>query len=114
MSGNKHIADAEQKFRCVNVSPDMCIVGGKVVPFDIYKELTPEKANYAKNVFARDGKVLHVDSINKGVIGNAGSGVSSGVSQGGGNNIIIKGAKRVFVNGKQCARHLDPCSMNVK
>lgn len=111
---HKHIADAEQKFRCVNISPDACIVGGKVVLFDIYKELTPEKANYAKKVNARGAKVLHVDSINKGVIGNAGSGVGSSVSQGGGNNIIIKGAKKVFVNGKQCARHMDPCSMNVK
>ena len=110
----KHIADAESKWRVVNINPDMCIVSGQVVPFDIYQELTPEKSNYSPNVRARSGrKVLHVNSINKGVIGNAGSGVSSGVSLGAGNTIITEGSKTVRVNGELCARHLDQCEMNV-
>lgn len=109
----KHIADAENLFRVVNISPDFCIVGGKVVPFDIYQKLPPERLAYAKKVYARDAKVLHIDSIVRGVIGNAGSGISSGVSQGGGHSIIEEGAKGVFVDGKRCARHLDRCSMNV-
>jgi Domain of unknown function (DUF4150) len=109
----KHIADAESIWRVCNISPDMCVVGGQVVPFDICRELAPEKANYSSNVHARGAKVLHVNSINQGVIGNAGSGVVSGVSQGAGNTIIKQGSKSVRVNGEPCARHLDLCWMNV-
>jgi hypothetical protein len=111
----KHIADAESKFRVCNINPDFCKVNGKVVPFEITRELTPERAAYASTVKARGGcKVLHIDSINKGVVGNAGQGVSSGVSQGGGDTKIIEGSKSVKVEGKLCARHLDLCDMNVK
>lgn len=109
----RHIADAEAAFKVVNISPDFCIVGGAVVPFDIYKNLPPEKSNYAKKVKARGEKVLHLDSIVKGVIGNAGKGVASGVSQGSGDTVIIEGSKSVRVEGKLCARHLDLCQMNV-
>ena len=49
----------------------------------------------------------------KGVIGNAGSGISSGVSQGSGNTFIVEGAKSVRVEGKLCSRHQDLCLMNV-
>lgn len=111
MSG-RHIADAEGMFRVCNITPDMCIVNGKVVPFDIYRQLPPEKTNYARKVRARGEKVLHVDSIIKGVIGNAGKGVSSGVSQGSGDTIITEGARSVKVEGQLCARHLDLCEMN--
>jgi hypothetical protein len=109
-----HIADAESTWKVVNISPDLCIVNGVVVPFEIYRELTPEKSNYASTVHARGCKVLHVDSINQGVIGNAGSGVSSGVSQGGGDTKILEGSQTVRVEGKLCARHMDLCDMNVK
>jgi hypothetical protein len=111
MSG-KHIADAESIWRVMNISPDFCKVGGKVVPFDIYQTLQPERANYAKTVYARGEKVLHVDSIIRGVIGNAGSGISSGVSQGSGHTLVVEGAKTVFVRGKMCARHKDRVCMN--
>ena len=110
----KHIADAEATWKVCNINPDMCIVNGKVVPFEIYQVLTPEKSNYAHTVFARGAKVLHVDSIIKGVIGNAGKGVSSGVSQGSGDTQILQGAQTVNVEGKRGARHLDLCDMNVK
>lgn len=112
MSG-KHIADAEGAFKVLNISPDFCIVNGKVVPFEIYQQLPPERSNYAKRVNARGEKVLHLDSVVRGVIGNAGSGVASGVSQGGGHSIIVEGAKSVHVEGRLCARHMDLCSMNV-
>lgn len=111
---NKHIADAESTWKVCNINPDMCIVGGQVVPFEIYRELPPEKSNYAHTVHARGCMVLHVDSITQGVIGNAGAGVSSGVSQGGGDTIVLEGAKSVHVEGKLGARHLDLCDMNVK
>jgi hypothetical protein len=109
----RHIADAEATFMVVNITPDFCIVNGVVVPFDIYKQLPPEKANYSSSVHARGEKVLHVDSVVKGVIGNAGSGVSSGVSQGSGNTLAVEGAKSVRVQGKLCTRHRDLCLMNV-
>ena len=110
----KHIADAESTWKVCNINPDMCIVNGKVVPFEIYQVLTPEKSNYAHTVQARGCRVLKVDSIIKGVIGNAGKGVSSGVSQGSGDTQVLEGARRVNVEGKPGARHLDLCDMNVQ
>ena len=97
MSQEKHIADAEAKFMVVNVTPDFCIVGDQVIPFDIVSILPPEKAAYADSVFARGEKVLMIDSIVKGVAGNAGSGVRSGVSLGAGNVQVVSGAQTVFV-----------------
>jgi hypothetical protein len=108
----KHIADAEPKFKVLNIDPDMCFVNGAVVPFEIYRELPPELSNYSHDVHARGCKVLHVNSVVQGVIGNAGSGVISGVSQGAGNNIILKGAQSVRVNGELVARHNDLVGMN--
>ena len=108
----RHIADAEAEFKVVNINPDMCFVNGAVVPFDIYRPLPPEKSNYAKKVRARGEKVLHVDSVIRGVIGNAGSGVISGVSQGAGNNIVRQGATSVRVEGCLVARHNDLVGMN--
>ena len=58
----KHIADAESIWRVCNISPDMCIVGGQIVPYDIYQELTPEKSSYSSDVHARGAKALHVGS----------------------------------------------------
>ncbi len=107
-----HIADAESTFKVVNVNPDMCFVNGSVVPFEIYRELTPEKSNYSHDVRARGCMVLHVGSVIEGVNGDGGSGVISGVSQGGGNNIIRTGAETVRVNGQPCARHNDLVGMN--
>ena len=109
---DKHIADAEATFRAVNINPDMCFVNGTVVPFEIYRELPPELCDYSHDVYARGCMVLHVDSIIQGVIGDAGSGVISGVSQGAGNNQIRTGAPSVLVNGEQCARHNDLVGMN--
>ncbi len=110
---DRHIADAEAGFRVINISPDFCKVGGKVVPFDIFRELPPERSNYARRTNARKEKVLHVASIVKGVIGNAGKGIASGVSQGSGDTVIVDGSKSVRVEGQLVARHRDLCQMNV-
>ncbi|KPU94875.1 hypothetical protein APR50_34740 [Variovorax paradoxus] len=112
MSAEKHIADAESRFMVVNVAPDFCIVGNQVVPFDIVSMLPPEQAAYSHTVFARGEKVLMVDSIVKGVAGNAGSGVRSGVSLGAGNVKIVAGSQTVFVESRAVARHGDLCEMN--
>lgn len=111
---DRHIADAEIGFKAINISPDFCRVGGKVVPFDIYRELPPERSNYAKLTNARSEKVLHVASVVSGVVGNMGRGVASGVSQGAGDTVVIEGSKSVRVEGQLVARHRDLCQMNVK
>lgn len=108
----RHIADAEAEFRVVNINPDLCFVNGTVVPFEIYRELPPEKSNYSHTVHARGCMVLHVDSVIQGVIGDAGAGVISGVSQGAGNNIVREGAKTVHVQGARVGRHFDLVGMN--
>lgn len=112
MSIEKHIADAESRFMVVNVAPDFCIVGNQVIPFDIVSVLPPEKAAYAQTVFAHSEKVLMVDSVVKGVVGNAGRGVRSGVSLGAGNVKIVSGSQTVFVESRAVARHGDLCEMN--
>ncbi len=109
---DKHIADAESEFIIVNVAPDFCQVGKKIIPFDIMQELTPEKVSYAKTVYARGVKVLLIDSVIKGVQGNAGSGVVSGVSLGSGDSKIVGGSSTVFTEGRKTARHLDEVQMN--
>ena len=108
----KHIADAESQFIVVNVNPDFCKVGKKVIPFDISQVLQPEKSSYAKTVFARGKQVLMQNSIIKAVNGNAGEGVSSGVSLALGDTKIIEGASTVHTEGRLTARHLDEVLMN--
>lgn len=108
----KHIADAESQFIVVNVSPDFCQVGKKVIPFDIMQVLQPEKMAYAKTVFARGKQVLMIDSIIKAVHGNAGEGVASGVSLALGDTQIIQGSSAVHTEGRLTARHWDEVLMN--
>jgi hypothetical protein len=112
MSSERHIADAETRFMVVNVTPDFCVVGDRVVPFDIVSILPPEKAAYAQTVFARGEKVLMIESVVRGVAGNAGSGVRSGVSLGSGNVKVVSGSRTVFVESRAVARHGDLCEMN--
>jgi hypothetical protein len=110
----KHIADAESAFVVVNVNPDFCRVNGDVVPFDIVQVLSSEKSDYSPDFFARGKKVLNEGSVIRGVEGNAGEGVLSGVSQGDGHVVITEGTDHFFVNGKRVCRHEDQCLMNVK
>jgi hypothetical protein len=110
----KHIADAESGFTVTNINPDFCDVDGTVIPFDIMQVLSEENTDYAENFFSRGAKVLRVGSIVKGVVGNAGEGVLSGVSQGEGHTITIEGSKRLFVGGKAVCHHLHRVLMNVK
>jgi hypothetical protein len=114
MSQTKHIADAESNFWVLNVTPDFCQVGNSIIPFDICQKISNEKTKYSKTVFARDEKVLLVDSVIKGVKGNAGKGVISSVSGGGGDTVIMQGSSSVIVEGKSVARHDDLVAMNVK
>jgi len=112
MSQERHIADGESQFVVLNVTPDFCRVGKDVVAFDICRILTPEKADYAHSVFARSEPVIMIDSIVNAVTGNAGSGVASGVSLGGGHSKVIAGSTTVFVESRMTARHDDLVEMN--
>ncbi len=114
MSGSGHIADAESQFKVVNVTPDFCEVHGQVVPFDIYRDLTPERDGYAKRVNARGVRVLTVGSVVSGVVGNMGEGVISTVSQSGGDVVMIQGVPNVRAHGRAVCHDQDLCLMNVK
>jgi hypothetical protein len=114
MSERLHIADAEAEFKVVNVTPDFCKVHGKTVPFEIFRDLTPQRVNYAQKTRARGVAVLTVDSVVAGVVGNMGKGVVSSVSQGGGDTVVIQGVKSVRVEGRPVCRDQDLCLMNVK
>lgn len=114
MSTERHIADGETSFVILNVTPDFCQVGNCVVAFDISQTLAPQKADYATSVFARSEPVILIGSIIDQVQGNAGTGVASGVSLGGGHSKVIEGSETVLIESRKTARHNDLVEMNCK
>jgi len=96
------------------VTPDFCKVHGKVVPFDIYQELSREKGAYADTVHACGNKVLKVGSVVRGVVGDMGKGVISTTSKGGGDVLMVEGSATIHVEGTQVCRDGDACRMNGK
>lgn len=114
MSMERHVADGESSFVILNVTPDFCKVGKDIVAFDICQTLQPQEADYAKSVFARSEPVILINSIIDQVKGNAGSGVASGVSLGGGHSKVVEGAGTVFIESRMAARHDDLVEMNGK
>ncbi|MBL8357642.1 MAG: DUF4150 domain-containing protein [Delftia acidovorans] len=111
---DKHIANRESQWVAINSEPDWCEVGDDVIPFDISRTLDHELALYAKTVFARGAPILMLDSIVQGVEGDAGSGVSSSVSEGAGHVWVKEGSPTVFAEGRPVSRHLDRVFMNCK
>jgi hypothetical protein len=115
MSQVPHAADAEVDFVVINVTPDFCRVDGKVVPFEIFQTLDNERAGFARSVKARgNNKMLMVNSVIRGVQGNEGEGVISGVALKGGDVLLVEGASNIKVEGRSLARHNDLCLMNGK
>jgi hypothetical protein len=114
MSDLPHVADAEQQFMCMAVTPDMCKVGKSIVAFKPVQFLPPEKSSYSTTVFARDQKVLLVKSIVSGVKGNAGKGLASKVSLSSGHTDIVQGSQTVLIEDRMTARVDDEVDMNVK
>jgi len=112
MSDTPHIADKESKIVIVSISPDFCIVGESVVPFDIARSVVNEQKRYATTVRARGERVLLVSSVVDGVEGNAGKGIISGVSLDQGCSKIITGSSTVLAEDAKVARHNDLCVMN--
>ncbi len=108
---DKHIADGEPGFKAASSAPDVCMVGGSAVPFDSFQDLSKQKS-YVDSVKARGKHLLTVGSVIAGSLGNAGSGVVSGTSQGSGDCTILTGANKVKAEGKPIARHLSDVAMN--
>lgn len=108
----KHIANREIISIAVNVNPDFCRVGNKIIPFDIARKLDRDKLLYAQSVFARGQPVVLHDSIASGVIGNAGRGRDSQVSRGEGHVWMIDNDCTVYAEGRRVIRHKDECWMN--
>lgn len=114
MSTERHIADGESSFVILNVTPDFCKIGNKIVAFDICQTLQPEEADYAKSVFARSEPVILINSIIDQVTGNAGNGVASNVSLANGHTKVIEGSGTVLIESRMAARHDDLVEMNGK
>ena len=113
MSTEPHIADAEDGFFVLAVTPDMCRVGKQIVAFKPMQILSPEQAAFSTTVFARDEKVLLLKSVISGVKGNAGKGVISGVAVRSGNVEIKEGSTTVIIEDRKTARDGDEVDMNV-
>jgi hypothetical protein len=112
MSDTPHIADAEQDFFVMAITPDMCKVGKSIVAFKPVQYLPPEEKHYATTVFARDEKVLMIKSIIDGMKGNAGKGLKSGVSGKDGHTKIMEGCSNVIIEDRLAARDGDEVCMN--
>jgi hypothetical protein len=108
-----HIADARSQFQVVCVGPDFCLVNGQVVPFEISQTLEPERLRFTARTLARGARILTVGSVIKGVVGNMGQGVFSGVSGGSGHVVLLTGSPTVKAEGQAICRHGDVCAMNV-
>jgi uncharacterized Zn-binding protein involved in type VI secretion len=109
-----HIADAEQAFFVMAVTPDMCKVGNSIVAFKPFQFLPPEEQAYSTSVFARGEKVLMVKSIIADVMGNAGKGLKSEVSLMAASSKVTEGSHSVLIEGRRVARDWDEVDMNVK
>ena len=113
MSTEPHIADAEEAFFVISVTPDMCQVGKYVVAFEPMQTLMPEEGSYSSTVFSRDEKILLVDCVIDGVKGNAGKGLKSGVAVKSGHVKVMEGSQTVIIEDRLTARDGDEVDMNV-
>lgn len=113
MSSEPHIADAEDGFFVLAVTPDMCRVGNQIVAFKPMQILSSEEAAFSTSVFARDEKVLLLKSVIDGVKGNAGKGIASGVAVKSGNVEIKEGSNTVIIEDRLTARDGDEVDINV-
>ncbi len=113
MSTEPHIADAEDEFFVLSVTPDMCRVNKSIVAFEPMQKLSSEKGDYSSTVFSRDEKVLLIKSVVRGMKGNAGKGLVSGVAVKNGNSIIKEGSDTVIIEDRLTARDGHEVDMNV-
>jgi hypothetical protein len=95
----------------INTKKDYCQVGNKKVPFDIVCDLA-KAISHSETVFANDKPVLNVTHRIPGMVGNAGRGLESGVSQLAGEIVLTNGSSTVIINDQASVRHGDDCKMN--
>jgi hypothetical protein len=114
MSAEPHIADADEKFFIIAVTPDMCKVGKKIVAFDSLQDLSSELMHYSERTFTRNKKVVLLKSLVKGMKGNAGKGLKSGVAVALGHSQIVEGSSTVFIEDRAVVRHGDEVNLNGK
>ncbi len=82
-----------------------------MVPFDIICDLS-KATTFSRNVIANSKNTLTVTHRIQGVVGNAGEGIESGVSQLAGEVVLTNGSPTVIISGKSSVRDGDECLMN--
>jgi hypothetical protein len=90
---------------------DICVVDGNTVAFDITATLWRDVETTA-NVRLNGDLGAHVGTVIQEVVGNVGDGIDSLVSGIRGFVELKTGAEKVFINGREMARHLSQCLMN--
>jgi Bacterial EndoU nuclease len=108
---DREIARKTEIAWAINTKKDFCRVGKDIIPFDIVCDLS-KATSYSKNVTANGKPVLSIDHVIPGMVGNAGSGIESGVSQMAGTVVLTNGSPTVTANGKGSVRNGDECKMN--
>lgn len=107
----KHIANAEASWSAVCVTPDLCKVGKKVIPFDSFRDLSHDMVA-SPDVNARGTPVYRISDWVEGTDSNAGKGIVSGTSGAPGHVQMLSDGTTVRVNGLVCARHETVVLMN--
>lgn len=107
----KHIANAEASWRAVCVTPDLCKVGKKVIPFDSFRDLSHDMVA-SPDVNARGTPVYRISDWVEGTDSNAGKGIVSGTSGAPGHVQMLNDGTTVRVNGLVCARDETVVLMN--
>lgn len=107
----KHIANAEASWSAVCVTPDLCKVGKKIIPFDSFRDLSHDRVA-SPDVNARGTPVYRISDWVEGTDSNAGKGIVSGTSGAPGHVQMLSDGTTVRVNGLVCARHETVVLMN--
>lgn len=107
----KVVGNKNADYCVVSSGPDVCQVGNSLVPFDSFQQLGAEQT-YVKTVRVNGVPTLTVGSVIKGTQGNAGSGIISGTSLGGGDCVITSGSPTVNFCGNAAAFHGSDVMMN--
>jgi hypothetical protein len=107
----REIARKTQIAWAINTKKDFCKVGKNIIPFDIVCDLS-KASSYCTNVTANGQPVLAFGHVIPGMVGNAGSGIESGVSGLAGTVVLTNGSPTVTVGDKATVRNGDDCKMN--
>ena len=96
----------------VCTTPDVCKVGDKPVPFQVYGKGSDDQ-NYAPNVFSNGQRLKLSNSVMTTTHGDE-PGVNKGVKSGTVGDVgePVTSSEVVFVNGNPAQRHGDECTLN--